>query len=108
MVKLVDEPAGAGVGMLGDLADERAVVQRVNLVELVVGLGALEDVTTDLQHPRCPPAQQGPSRLGEYEQRRPSASRCQQTLLQRVRLLTRRGVCKNFVPSGRGQTTFFR
>src|SRR5262249_50753695 len=70
VVELVNEPAVTDVGILGQLADERAVVQRVDLLELVDGLGALENVPTDSQHPRRPPSRHYGSCRGDLARAR--------------------------------------
>src|SRR5262249_22198886 len=54
-VELIDQNAGAGVRVLRDLADERLVVEAVDLLELLPRFRTLEDVVTDFQHPGPPP-----------------------------------------------------
>ena len=50
VMEFIDEDAGASVGVLRNFAHERLVVEPMNLLEFVLGLGTLEDVASDLQH----------------------------------------------------------
>src|SRR5262249_61258909 len=56
-VVLIDESAVARIVVLGNLSDERAIVEAVDLLEFLAGFRAFEDVTAVLVHPRPPPTQ---------------------------------------------------
>src|SRR5947209_13680120 len=51
VVELVDESAGAGIGILGDFVDEGSEVESMDLLKFLASLGAFENVGTDTQHP---------------------------------------------------------
>ena len=51
VMEFIDEQAGAGIGVLGDFRNERAVVQPVDLLELIIGVGAFKEVRSDAYHP---------------------------------------------------------
>ena len=56
VVELIDQQAVAGALVLLDFIDEGAVVEPVNLLDLVRRFRPLEDEWTDLDHPALPPA----------------------------------------------------
>jgi hypothetical protein len=49
-VKLVDEHAVAGVGVLRDFVDERLMIETVNLIKLVAGIRPFENILANSQH----------------------------------------------------------
>src|SRR5437879_6409030 len=51
VMKLVHEPIGAWIGVLGNCIDEGTIVEAVNLLEFLASFRALKDVGTDTQHP---------------------------------------------------------
>src|SRR5205823_15071234 len=55
VVRLIDEAAVARIGVLGDFADEGAVVEAIDFLKLLLRFRTLENVATDVQHPQRPP-----------------------------------------------------
>src|SRR5947208_2005147 len=55
VVKLIDKPAVARVGVLRDLQRESSAVETMNLLDFIVRRRHFEHIAADLKHRRVPP-----------------------------------------------------